>query len=499
LLYRPLFLDEKTMRKILLSALVACAVAGCDDKKPEPIKETLAPAPLAAPVAGPNLTKQPDVGQVEQVAVTAKGSGMTPGAAVNDALKSAIAQVNGVQIDSTSTNVNMFAQATATLDVQTARGTDSAKAMGTMQGQAFADQIIASSHGTVSSFKVLKTTPPEGVGPYVVDIEAKIAKFKAPADAGKIKIVVAPLRSNKQSFDIGGRQVPAQEVLTAIRQQIIDTLAQTGRFTVLDRQFGSEIENELEMIGSGQTSNNDFAKLGQALSADLVWVGVVNELAYNKHVRTLQTSDRDLVSYSGGWSVSQRMINLATRQILQSSTLQGTPPPIAPTTLGSGVDSVAIMKNIQGDVVKKTSEAILLRTFPISVVERTGNDVILSQGGQAVRERGRYQIYLQGKELKDPQTGQSLGNVETLCCEVVVNRVTPNLSYGTLENIKTELNGVQPGALQVREAIADMAKRPAADSADAKEASAKPAKSAGKAARREGGEMGGGKPKDGDW
>ncbi|NTV69057.1 MAG: hypothetical protein HGA71_02815 [Azonexaceae bacterium] len=488
------------MHKILLSALVVCAVAGCDDKKPEPARDSLAPAPVAAPTAGPNLTKVPDVGQVEQVTVTAQGSGMTPGAAINDALKSAISQVNGVQVESTSTSVSMFAQATAILDVQTSRGADSARAVGTMQGQAFADEIVAASRGTVSAFKVLKTTPPpEGKGFFMVDVEARIAKFKAPADAGKIKIVVAPLRSNKQSFDIGGRQVPAQEVLSAIRQQIIDTLAQTGRFTVLDRQFASEIENELEMIGSGQTSNNDFAKLGQALSADLVWVGVVNELAYTKHVRSLQTSDRDLVSYSGGWSVSQRMINLATRQILQSSTLQGTPPAIAPTTLGTGVDSVAIMKNIQSDVVKKTSEAILLRTFPISVVERAGNEVILSQGGRAVREHGRYQLYLQGRELKDPQTGQSLGNVESLCCEVVVNRVTPNLSYGTLENVRLDLNGVQPGALQVREAIAEVAKKPAADNADSREAPAKPGKIAKAGARREGGEAGNAKPKDGDW
>ncbi len=482
------------MRKILLSVLAACALAACGDKTPEPAKESVAPAP--AP--GPNLTKQPDVGQVEQVAVTARGTGMTPGAAINDALKTAIAQVNGVQIEATTSSVNMFAQATATLDVQTAKGTDSARAVGTMQGQAFADEIIASSRGTVSSFKVRNITPPaEGKGSYIVDIEARVAKFKAPADAGKIKIVVAPLRTNKQSFDIGGRQVPAQEVLSAIRQQIIDTLSQTGRFTVLDRQFGSEIENELEMIGSGQTSNNDFAKLGQALSADLVWVGVVNELAYNKHVRTLQTSDRDLVSYSGGWSVSQRMINLATRQILQSSTLQGTPPAIAPTTLGTGVDAVAIMKNIQGDVVKKTTEAILLRTFPISVVERTGNDVVLSQGGQAVREHGRYQVYLQGKELKDPQTGQSLGNIESLCCEVVVDRVTPNISYGKLENVKLDLNGVQPGALQLREAIAEITKKPAADATEVKETPVKPGKTAGKTSPPR--ESGNAKAKDGDW
>ena len=323
----------------------------------------------------------------------------------------------------------------------------------TMQGQAFAEQIISQSKGVVSSFKVVDVASPFSKGGlYKVEIEARIAKFKAPADSGKIKIVVAPLRSEQASFNIGGRAVPAQEVLAPIRQQIIDALSQTGRFTVLDRQFEGELQDELNMITSGNSPSSDLAKLGQALSADLVWVGVVNEFAYQRHARKLQTSDRELVSYAGAWSVSQRMINLATRQILQSTTLRGEPPAIAATTLGSNFNESQTLKNMQTAIVKQATEAILLRTFPISIVERDGDNVVLSQGGNAVVENGRYRVYQQGKEIKDPQTGQSLGNMEKLCCEVRIERVTPKLSYGVLENVKIKLDGIAAGALQVREA-----------------------------------------------
>lgn len=434
------------MKKFAMVSLLCVGLVACGKQEQPPVKE-------AAP-AGPNLTQVPDVGKVEQVDVSASGTGMTPGAAVNDALKSAIQQVNGVTVDASSANLNTFSKVTANLDVETSDGSDSLKATATVQGSHFAEQIITQSKGVVSSFKVGKLTPPASKGGlFTVEIVAKIAKFKAPADAGKIKIVVAPLRSERSSFVIGGRTVPAVEVLGALRQQIIDTLSQSGRFTVLDRQFEGELQNELDMISSGKTVNTDFAKMGQALSADLIWVGVVNDLGYDKHVRKLQTSDRELVSYSGGWSVSQRMINLATRQILQSATLQGSAPSVAPTTLGSVVDEGATLRNMQADIVKRSAEAILLQTFPISVVERDGMTVVLSQGGNAVVERGRYKIYLQGKEIKDPQTGQSLGNMESACCEVVINRVTPNLSYGTLENVSAKLDGVKPGALQLREAV----------------------------------------------
>lgn len=476
------------MKKLAMVGLLCLGLAACGKKEEAPA----APAPQP----GPNLTQTPDVGKIEQVEASASGSGITPGAAVNDALKTAIMQVNGTTVDASSANLNTYSQVTASLDVESADGSDSIKAAATMQGSHFAEQIVTQSKGVVSSFKVVKLTPPAGKGGlYRVDIAASIAKFKAPADSGKIKIVVAPLRSTRSSFNIGGRNVPAAEVLGALRQQIIDTLSQSGRFTVLDRQFEDELQNELDMIGSGKTVNTDFAKLGQALSADLVWVGVVNDLAYEKHVRKLQTSDRDLVSYSGGWSVSQRMINLATRQILQSATLQGTAPSIAPTTMGAGIDEGATMRNMQTEIVKRSAEAILLQTFPISVVERDGMNVVLSQGGTAVVENGRYKIYLQGKEIKDPQTGQSLGNMESACCEVVINRVTPKLSYGVLENVAVKLDGVRPGALQLREAVAAKAPAPA----PVAEAADKPKAAERKAGAARSSPAVAGEPKKEDW
>lgn len=453
------------MKQLFAWSLLAMALVGCDkigggqNAAPASAPPAIATVPASAPASVPAATAPgsnlPDVGKVEQVKVASTGSGITPGAAINDALKTAVMQVNGTRVDAASANLDMVAHATAQVDVQSAQGRDSATATAAVQGQGFANMIVTESHGLISSFKVVKLTPPASQGaPYSVDIEAQIAKFKAPADAGKIKVVVAPLYSNRSSFNIGGRAVPAQDVLNVLHQQLVDALSQTGRFAVLDRQFDGEIQNELEMINSGQTNSNDIAKLGQALSADLVWVGVVNDFNYDRHARQLKTSSRELVSYSGGWSMSQRMINLTTRQIFQSGTLQGTAPSIEPTTLGTGFDANGTIKGMEADAVKKTVEAILLRTFPVTVADRDGNNVVLSQGGSALAEGGRYAIYLQGKELKDPQTGQSLGRMETPCCEVVVNRVTPTMSYGTLENLKVKLDGAAPGSLVVHEAIA---------------------------------------------
>lgn len=432
-------------------ALLLALLAGCS-------KNTETSPAVVPAAAAPNISAQPDVGKVEQVPVTASGMGVTPGAAINDALKTAIMQVNGTKVQATSASLQTYSKVTGQLDVETADGSDSIKATATVQGSHFAESIVSQSQGVVSAFKVVKlSAPKEKGGMFSADISATIAKFKAPAESGKIKIVVAPLRSDKASFDIGGRAVPAAVVLGQLRQQLIDALTQSGRFTVLDRQFESELEGELDLITSGKAVNQDFAKMGQALTADLVWVGAVNELGYTRHARQLRTSDRELVSYSGGWSVSQRMINLATRQILQSGTIDGRAPSVAPTTMGSGIDADSVLQAMRGEMAKRTAEAILLQTFPISVVERDGTNVVLSQGGSSLVQGARYKLYLQGKEIKDPQTGQSLGNTETVCCDVLVSRVTPKLSYGVLENVTVGLDKVTPGLLQVREMLKPVA------------------------------------------
>jgi hypothetical protein len=61
-------------------------------------------------------------------------------------------------------------------------------------------------------------------------------------------------------------------------------------------------------------------------------------------------------------------------------------------------------------------------TFPVAVVARDGMNVVLSQGGQSVKAGARYAVVSMGKEIIDPQTQQSLGRMESPCCEVFVVR-----------------------------------------------------------------------------
>ena len=433
-------------------AVLLAALAACDQKPAAPTAAvpvvqanaasaaaTASPAPLTPATA---TIPPPDVGKLETVKVTADGYGASASEAVAEAMRMAILQVNGAAVDMATVNAKLG------IDVTTNQTTASMRADG------FAEAVRTRSGGVVQNFRVVNMDEPLlPKGKFKASIEAGIARFVVPAELKKIKLVVAPLRFDRSTVPIGDRNVPADEVGTELRQRILDALVNTGRFAVLDREFSPEIQQELDMIASGEAPKAEIAKLSQAVTADLIWTGRINNLAYNRHARQLRTSDRQLVSYSGGWSVSQKMVNVATRQVVTAETLRGDAPSTAPTTLGNGVSSVKVLGDMADDLVNQVVASILSRSFPITVVALEGANVVLSQGGQALRVGSRYAMVTMGSEIKDPQTGQSLGRVEAPCCQLVIDRVTPNLSYGHIEGATGSLDNLLPGALQVREQL----------------------------------------------
>lgn len=458
------------MRYYLIGALSALmVVAGCGPKS----EETHATAAsTSSPASSSVAPAVPDVGKLESVSTTATGLGKTAGEAMAEAMKMALLQVNGAVVQTESV--------AAKYGLDVSLNQDSAS----LRANAFSELVQQKSGGVIQNLKVVSLEEPSLLPPklYKATIEASIAKFKPSADMQKLKVVIGPVTFGQQHLAMGDRSVPSAQVAAALRQRISDALVQTGRFAVLDREFSPEIEQELDMISSGQAPSAELAKLSQAASADLVWSARVNTFAYNRHARQLRTSDRELVSYSGGWSLSQKMVNVATRQVTVSDSLRGAAPDRAATTLGASVDGDKMLADMTDEAAKAIVGSILQRTFPVMVVARDGTNVVLSQGGQSIREGARYAMAVIGKEMKDPQTGQSLGRMESPCCELVIDRVTPNLSYGHLENMRTDLDGIPEGGLQVRnelkQAVASASAAPAGASSSATKSQAAPAKAA---------------------
>ena len=285
-------------------------------------------------------------------------------------------------------------------------------------------------------------------------IGANIAKYQASADANRPRIVVAAPRTRLASFMLGTGTRPAAAVQANIRARIADALAQTNRFTVLDRELSDEIQGEMDLIASGAVAKEDTARLGQMLATDLIVVPTIERMEYTRHARQLRLADRELVSYSGGARISFRVINATTGQMVMSETYATEFPTTSPTTLGASVDGDGASERALSDMTQQFVSKLLRQTFPISVISLSGSDVVLSQGGAAVKEGLRYRAVILGEALKDPQTGQSLGRTERDFGTVVITRSEPNVAYGRLEGAPALPAGqFRAGLIEVRQQV----------------------------------------------
>ena len=433
---------------ILLFGFAVLMAGGCGQEVAEPKSEPQA----AAVVEKQSMARSaPDAGGVERIAVKASGKGPTVQVAVDRAIRLAFEQVNGKAFDAATLSID--AGITGQIGDRSIQASSSG----------FADLVYTETHGAVSEFRLLSQNEADGM--VEVLIEASVEKFVKPESASQLRVAISPLRLSRSSFTIGSKTVPATKIAQQITDNISDALLQSKRVTVLDREFDAEIQRELGRIDAGNWKNEDRLRLGQQLAADFLVVGRLDSFEYTKHIRKLRTSDKQIVSYSGGASLLVRVVNVATGQVQVAETFDVELPETKPTSMGRTVDTAQIVAELVQGLTDSATKQITLSLFPITVVDVDGEDIVLSQGGDMVDEGQVYQIVLRGKEITDPQTGRVIGRIEKPCCTVLVTTVTPEMSYGVIKDKRiTDVAAVfSPGALELRGVVA---KEPTARSAE---------------------------------
>lgn len=470
------------MRKLGLcvAALSACLLNACGKKD-----DAAAPAASSASVAASvSVGGQPDFGRITKVSREVEAVGSTQELAVLAALQMAVSQVNGVRVASQMQSVR------AGLDLSV-----DGQGAGSVRAEAFAQKLIAASQGAVMGFEIISQEEIDkldeeatarvrasdggysyssagltgaevnrGVSTYEADAKYKkmrsywkvrvkvdVAQYRAPDEQGRPKIVVALPRTLTGNYPVGDAEVSADEVAQAVRGRLSDILTQTKRFIVLDREFGSEMQAEIDHINSGNVRVQDAAKLGQQLAADLILIPTIEQFEYPRHVQKLRMSNRELISYSGRGRIMLRLLNAATGEVVMSDSFEHKLADADPSTMPRIVDGQSMVNQMLESLSSQIGNAIVLEIFPVSVVTMTGDQVVLSQGGTSLKQGQRWQAVMLGDELKDPQTGRSLGRNEAPIGVVRIDRVATQTSHGTFEDGVPSLGQpFKPGVIELR-------------------------------------------------
>ena len=326
--------------------------------------------------------------EVKYVDTEAKGSGETFEIALKKALTQAISKINGVTVESQSV------LKTIDKSVTTNEGSSASLTRDLQQ------TINEKTKGSIKTFEILNEFKDTN-GIVNVEIKATIAKFALSKSAKRKRIAVVPFRINFGRVDL--ENFSPDDFRELLNQKFSTYLVQTRKFTVLDREFDEEIKGELANLSKSENID-DQVKIGQALFADYIIVGRVDNLEIKEVEKKFLTSDTVVKKTIGVLNFSYRIIDVPTTQIKYSSNVN------LELNLKKQNQPLVYLSDM---TAQNAGVEVMYAIYPILVEKIEGELLYLGQGGNQIKLNDQYSLYERSDEkIKDSYTGETLGNVE---------------------------------------------------------------------------------------
>ena len=346
------------------------------------------------------------------VTISARGSGEDREVAIKSALKEAVARVNGVSIKAKSTLETI--EKTRTTDKKDKFNFD----------KDFKKSITDETQGVVKEYNIIDEGK-ESSGLYFVKINATIAKFEVSSTANRRRIAVIPFRSYVKNSSIN-----QSDGIRKFNQSLNNYIVQTRKFTVLDREYNKEINNELNNL-SQSSKVEDQVKIGQQLFADYIILGSFEKLDIKQVEKKYISSNKIFKRTVGEVSLNYRVIDVPTKQIKFSGSYN------KQLRLKSNDQNIDSLVNI---LSKQIGSNIMFSIYPILIENIKDNNVYLGQGGNQIKIGDIYNIYeYLNEKIVDSYTGENLGNLESKIGQIKITQNSSKFSIGEILEIKKDI------------------------------------------------------------
>lgn len=281
-----------------------------------------------------------------------------------------------------------------------------------------------------------------------------VVHFSAPLLAqkeGKKKRVAVFIFDDKT--DNGRSWWGQRTVGEGMSDMVITELVKTGQYTVLERQELDELLREQDLGASGIVTPESAAEIGKVLGVELAVMGAVTEFGYNKSDTDVRV-DRTRVGLgmqSAAVGMDVRMVNTSTGEIIAAENIRKTKrAPSASVSRGSigfenenefnqsivGKAARNAIEDVVGLVTKNSDKV----SWAAKVVTEASGKVYINSGARdGVQVGETFTVYRPGEELVDPDTGLSLGTVDSKVGQIKV--VDNNVGDG-----KASICSIQSGS-----------------------------------------------------
>lgn len=354
--------------------------------------------------------------QVQEAETTAEGRGATRAQAILDALSNATAQAFGFTLQS-STRQQV---ASAELMVDDVQGS----ALLEEFNKVIAKQVKTDKFRPVTGYQV-NSADENANGRWIANVTIRYATYaKLGGDSNRRSVIIAST----------SKQYP-QAALEAVEQEVVAS----RRFDVLTRSHNAVFEREKLFITGPDAARTEVARLAGAGGADYVLVIDLQDLSVQNNIReVIRMSDEVIVSSKLSGTLRLRIMEFTSRKIKWVGSQA-----FAETLKGrTEITTDVLAKNLAG-AARKLVSGMVETIFPIRVVKRDGNMLVLNRGEGAIAQGQQLSVFVLGEDLRDPQSGESLGRMENHVATGTVIEVKPKYSVLRLTSALSTADSVE--------------------------------------------------------
>ena len=344
------------------------------------------------------------VAQVVESKTSASGTGLTKEGAIQAALVAAASQAFGFQISATTSVVAIAAESST-------NQVDESVYLSAINQQVM-KQVNSPTNKPILGFAVDRIDKTGDIG-WEATVTMRYAQFKKMGGESERRSMVVTT-NEKRYRDL---------VTTTVGQSIVAS----RRFDVLNRENSALFNQEAAFIQGSDAANAEVARLGQASGADYLVIAEIQGLSLaNNQRQTIQMTGEVLVRSSVSGMLKLQVVEFSSRKVKWSASEKfggsyGGVSSISDETL-IGLVSAASDKLVQ---------KMIASIYPIMIVKvLNGTTAIVNRGEDSVKKGETYGVFLMGEELKDPQSGESLGALEV------------EVGIGTIVDVKPKVSTI---------------------------------------------------------
>jgi len=255
--------------------------------------------------------------------------------------------------------------------------------------------------------------------------------------------------------------------VNGIEAIVIDSLAQTGRFRLVERTALGSVLGEQDLAASGRVAKPSGAATGNVLGAEYLVQVVITDYESNTSGKSggvgglLRKKVPVLGGIGGGKSsgrigLNVRLIDAETSEIIFTKQIESVISETNLTFGGVGFGSDAILGGFMSSysktpigqaVIAGINEGVFelikqvgARPAEGSVVKADPSQIYTNLGSDTVSVGDSLRVMRIGEELIDPETGISLGGSMTTLGEIQITQVQEKFSIGKPTTISGPVN-----------------------------------------------------------